>query len=208
MLFDTLGFTWDRAAIPQLAAHSVERACFQVHKLLPQHVWEAASLSGNPLPFSAVKTLVDGVILTGENSSHHNQVLGLAAGYRHLLKMVRDGRFAQNREVFLDLHRVVNGDPGASMGPEQSEVFDAGAAVLQSCTPVERATAFLALSALNGFFVEGGWPTCWVMMHGALVSAGVEAPSVASVAQEEFKALLARFRISKEATELIRCLAT
>ncbi|TAM85800.1 MAG: hypothetical protein EPN41_11375 [Candidimonas sp.] len=36
-LFDTLGFHWDRSAVPtSVASRSIERACFRFHKMLRQ----------------------------------------------------------------------------------------------------------------------------------------------------------------------------
>ncbi len=57
MLFDALGFRWDRSAIPtSIPSHSTERVCFRFHKMLPEFVWDASVLEGNPFTFPEVKT--------------------------------------------------------------------------------------------------------------------------------------------------------
>jgi len=47
-LFDLLGFRWARE--PDLfdaPRHSVERAVFRMHRMLPEYVWDAGVLEGN-----------------------------------------------------------------------------------------------------------------------------------------------------------------
>ncbi|TAM89993.1 MAG: hypothetical protein EPN41_02600 [Candidimonas sp.] len=47
-LFDTLGFHWDRSAVPtSVPSRSIERACFRFHKMLPEFVWGVGVLDGN-----------------------------------------------------------------------------------------------------------------------------------------------------------------
>lgn len=50
-VFEALGFTWDRSLVPaEVPAHSIERAACPVHKALPEFVWDASVLEGNPPP--------------------------------------------------------------------------------------------------------------------------------------------------------------
>lgn len=89
-LFDTLGFRWDRSALPtSIESHSMERVCFRFHKMLPEFVWDASVLEGNPFTFPEVKTLLDGVTVGGRKISDQEQVLNLAEGSKRLLAMVR-----------------------------------------------------------------------------------------------------------------------
>jgi hypothetical protein len=51
-LFDALGFRWNRSAVPTaVPVHSLERVCFRFHKMLPEFVWDASVLEGNPFTF-------------------------------------------------------------------------------------------------------------------------------------------------------------
>lgn len=78
-LFDALGFRWDRSAVPtSIPAHSIERVCFRFHKMLPEFVWDASVLEGNPFTFPEVKTLLDGVTIGGRKISDQEQILNLA----------------------------------------------------------------------------------------------------------------------------------
>lgn len=76
MLFDALGFRWDRSAVPTSApAHSLERVCFRFHKMLPEFVWDASVLEGNPFTFPEVKTLLDGETIGGRKISDQEQII-------------------------------------------------------------------------------------------------------------------------------------
>jgi hypothetical protein len=107
-LFDALGFQWDRSVVPHsIPTHSVERACFRFHKMLPEFVWDASVLEGNPFTFPEVKTLLDGVTVGGRKISDQEQVLNLAESSKRLLAMVRSGRFALSKSVFTELNGIV-----------------------------------------------------------------------------------------------------
>ena len=107
-LFTDLGFQWDRAAIPQdIPIHSIKRVCFRFHRMLPEFVWDASVLEGNPFTFPEVKTLLDGVTVGGRRISDHEQVLNLADSSKHLLAIVQNNRFALDKTTFCDLHRLV-----------------------------------------------------------------------------------------------------
>jgi Fic family protein len=107
-LFDALGFHWDRLAVPAaVPTHSVDRACFRFHRMLPEFVWDASVLEGNPFTFPEVKTLLDGVTVGGRKISDQEQILNLAESSKHLLTLVKAGRFALDKATFTDLHRIV-----------------------------------------------------------------------------------------------------
>jgi Fic family protein len=107
-LFDALGFQWDRKIVPTcVPAHSMARACFRFHKELPQFVWESGVLEGNPLTFTEVQTLLEGVTVGGRKVADQGQILNLAEGSRFLLAMVKAGRFTLSRAVFSQLHGIL-----------------------------------------------------------------------------------------------------
>jgi Fic family protein len=107
-LFDTLGFRWDRSLIPAIVpVHSVERACFRFHKMLPEFVWDASMLEGNPFTFPEVKTLLDGVTVGGRKISDQEQILNLADSSKRLLALVRGRRFVLDKATFTGIHALV-----------------------------------------------------------------------------------------------------
>jgi Fic family protein len=107
-LFETLGFRWDRSSLPQnVPQATVDRAVFRFQRMLPEYVWDAGTLEGNPFTFPEVKTLLEGVTVGGRKLSDQEQILNLAEGARRLIQMVRQKRFALDKEVFCELHEVV-----------------------------------------------------------------------------------------------------
>ncbi|AGX87437.1 Fic family protein [Candidatus Symbiobacter mobilis] len=107
-LLNVLGFEWDRSIVPtSVPVYSIERVCFRFHKMLPEFVWDASMLEGNPFTFPEVKTLLDGITVGGHNISDQEQVLNLAQSAKRLLVMVKSGQFSLSKPVFTELHSIV-----------------------------------------------------------------------------------------------------
>ena len=107
-LFSALGCHWNRSIVPaEVPTHSIERVAFRFHRMLPEFVWDASVLEGNPFTFPEVKTLLDGVTVGGRKISDQEQVLNLAKSSKHLLALVKTGQFAMDKATFIDLHGMV-----------------------------------------------------------------------------------------------------
>lgn len=121
-LFDALGFCWDRARMPaRVPAYSVERACFRFQRSLPEFVWDAGVLEGNPFTYPEVKTLLDGVTVGGHKLSDQDQILNLAKSAKRLLALVKNGTFALTRPVFCELHGLVAREEALEWGHFRGE---------------------------------------------------------------------------------------
>jgi Fic family protein len=121
-VFETQGFRWDRSLVPTaVPVHSVERAAFRLHKALPEYVWDASMLEGNPFTFPDVQTLLDGVTVGGHKISDERQVLNLAESARELLRLVRAGRFALDKPTSDHLHAIIARDEAFDAGRFQGE---------------------------------------------------------------------------------------
>ena len=107
-LFSALGFHWNRATVPgAVPTHAMERVAFRFYRMLPEFVWDASVLEGNPFTYPEVKTLLDGVTIGGRRISDQEQVLNLAASSRHLLALVKAGKFSIDKAAFTELHQLV-----------------------------------------------------------------------------------------------------
>ena len=107
-LFAELGFHWNRSSIPAFTTKlSIERVCFRFHRMLPEFVWDAGVLEGNPFTFPEVKTLLDGITVGGRKISDQEQILNLAESSRHLLALLKTARFALDKTTFCGLHGIV-----------------------------------------------------------------------------------------------------
>lgn len=107
-LFAVMGFRWDRSAVPAVVpTHSIERVAFRFHRMLPEFVWDASIIEGNPFTFPEVKTLLEGVTVGGRKVSDQEQILNLAESAKHLLILVKTGKFLLNKSSFTEMHALV-----------------------------------------------------------------------------------------------------
>jgi hypothetical protein len=107
-LFDSLGFYWDRGSVPTDVPHaSVKRALFRFHRMLPEYVWDAGVLEGNPFTFPEVKTLLEGITVGGRKLSDQEQILNLAESSKCLMSMVGGGEFSLDKPTFCRLQGMV-----------------------------------------------------------------------------------------------------
>src|SRR5437899_10232318 len=107
-LFDTLGFEWDRDVFPrQVPRASQERVLFRFRKILPEYVWDAGVLEGNPFTFPEVKTLLEGVTVGGRRLSDQEQILNLAESSKALLDLVKQKTFRLDKTTLCGLQALV-----------------------------------------------------------------------------------------------------
>lgn len=117
ILFDALGFKWDRNAIPNtIPVYSLERVCFHFYKMLPEYVWAAGVLEGNPFTFPEVKTLLDGITVGGHKLSDQDQILNLAESTKILLKLVKSRCFTVNKQIFIELNNIISRNESLEWG--------------------------------------------------------------------------------------------
>ena len=121
--------------------------------MLPEYVWDAGVLEGNPFTFPEVKTLLEGVTVGGRKLSDQEQILNLAR-FTPDAALGERGRFTPFAT-----------EPGAV---RLNEVFANGVRSLQQnvSNPFERATAFFLFGSLQQFFFDGNKRTSRFMMNG------------------------------------------
>lgn len=106
-LFETLGFKWDRSLLPAIGkTNSLSRVTFRFQKMMPEFVWDAIVIEGNPFSYPEVKTLMDGITVGGRKISDQEQVLNLAAAAKELLNLVRSSKFALSKDVFTKINSL------------------------------------------------------------------------------------------------------
>ncbi len=107
-LFDTLGFQWNRDSVPrEVPRASLERVVFRFRRMLPEYVWDAGVLEGNPFTFPEVKTLLEGVTVGGRKLSDQEQILNLAESSKYLVDLVNNRDFTLDKSTFCSLHALV-----------------------------------------------------------------------------------------------------
>lgn len=158
-LFNALHFHWDRSALPTIVPiYSIERVSFRFHRMLPEFVWDASVLEGNPFTFPEVKTLLDGVTVGGRKISDQEQVLNLADSAKHLLTLVKTNQFTLTKARFTELHRIVARNEALEWGvfrgegQETNYTPDVGLGEQGKYTPMPTQAG---ASELNRVFQEG-----------------------------------------------------
>ncbi|MCL5974579.1 MAG: cell filamentation protein Fic [Gammaproteobacteria bacterium] len=109
MLFAALGFKWERPAIPiSPPIHSIERVAYRFQRMLPEFVWDASILEGNPITFPEVMTLLDGVTVGGRKILDQDQVLNLINCSKHLFRLIKSGEFELSKSIFIELDFILS----------------------------------------------------------------------------------------------------
>ena len=209
-LFDTLGFQWDRDSVPrELPRASLERVVFRFRRMLPEYVWDAGVLEGNPFTFPEVKTLLEGVTVGGRKLSDQEQILNLAESSKYLVDLVKNREFKLEKSTFCSLHALMARnealeatEPGAV---RLNEVFASAIRSLEQNVPnpFERATAFFLFGSLQQFFFDGNKRTSRFMMNGVLMTEGIDAVSIPAVRAAEFNSRMVDFYTSRNGTEMM-----
>jgi Fic family protein len=119
---EALGFAWDQSAIPRyIPSFSVERAVWRFQRSLPEYVWDAAVLEGNPFTYPEVQTLLDGITVGGRKISDEQQVLNLAEAANELLRLVKIGEFRLTKEISDRLQYLIARDEALESGHFRGE---------------------------------------------------------------------------------------
>jgi hypothetical protein len=83
------------------------KVVFRFHRMLPEYVWDAGVLEGNPFTFPEVKTLLEGVTVGGRKLSDQEQILNLAESAKSLMDLVKNREFTLDKSTFCSLHALV-----------------------------------------------------------------------------------------------------
>jgi Fic family protein len=122
MLFDVLGFEWDRAQADYALPHrSKDIVCFDFHKNMVEFVWDAAVLEGNPCTMPQVQTIMSGITVGGIRISDQDQVANLARSCKKLHSLVKEDAFQCDRTTFLMLHKILAREEALEWGVFRGE---------------------------------------------------------------------------------------
>ena len=117
-----LGIHWNREVFPLVIQASTPiRAVKRFQKSLPQFVWEAAQLEGNPFTFPEVQTLLDGITVGGRKLSDAQQILGLRDSMRLLCEEVLAGTFKPSRKMACSFNGLIARDEALEWGHFRGE---------------------------------------------------------------------------------------
>ena len=120
-LFEILGFSWSRAAVPAGQSTSVDRAVFRYKQSLAEFVYDASALEGNPFTYPEVQTLMEGVTVGGRKLSDQQQVQNLVDAAKELFMLVKGNAFSLSKPVSDSLHKIVAKEEALEWGHFRGE---------------------------------------------------------------------------------------
>lgn len=106
---DETGVTWDRSAVDWslLESSTVERVRARFRDSLPEYVWDAAALEGNPYTLPEVQTLLEGITVTGHRIADQNQILALNDGFNLVDELLGRDEFRLDKATSDSVHAKI-----------------------------------------------------------------------------------------------------
>ncbi len=126
--------------------------------MLPEFVWDASMLEGNPITFPEVKTLLDGVTIGGRKITDQEQVINLIKSAKRVLALVKTSQFQLNKAIFIEIHALTASNEALEWGvfrgegQEQHYTPDVGLGQRGRYTPLPTVPG---APKLNQIFEEG-----------------------------------------------------
>ena len=227
-VYEALGFGFAPCGFASASVTDRARATFRANKVLAELVYDTTALEGNPFTFPEVQTLIDGITVGGHKVTDADQVLNQAESWRELLSLVRDDEFTLDLAVACRLHALVARNEALSWGefrtghvgisgtehepPDSTKlpaIFERGREALGQIDDLHtRAMCTFLFVSLNQFFWDGNKRTGRLLMNGELLSNGHDAITVPAKRREEFNRKMVEFYDSKDASEMMRFLAS
>lgn len=183
-------------------------------KLLPDMVFNMASLEGNPFTYPEVQTLLEGITIGGHKLSDEQQVLRIRDGWNFIFESVRKDKININKELFNSLNGIVAKDEALISGmfrngqvriggtdfiPPKAEelenIFQQELQVLieRSKSNIDLAFDIFLWGALNLFFYDGNKTTSRLVANLILIFNGQGIFNIKVKNRLEFNTLMVDF---------------
>ncbi len=104
---DIFGFSWNQPKLPAETPVSVKQVVFRYMTALVKFVFDASALEGNPLTKPEVKTIGDGLTVSGHRWADVQQVQNLFDASNELTNVVQSGTFRLDKHTSDRLHALV-----------------------------------------------------------------------------------------------------
>jgi len=185
-----------------------------VKKLLPDVVFNMASLEGNPFTYPEVQTLLDGITIGGHKLSDEQQVLRIRDAWNFLFNKIRNKEAELNLSLFNEINGVIAKDEALICGsfrtggvriggtdfipPAAEELEDTFnkefPIIIERCNnATELAFEIFLWGALNQFYYDGNKRTSRLIANLVLISNGQGIFNVKAKDRLEFNTLMVEF---------------
>lgn len=198
-----------------------------VKKLLPDVVFNMASLEGNPFTYPEVQTLLEGITIGGHKISDEQQILSIRNGWNYLFDIVirNDAsididKFNRFNDIVAKEEALISGTfrngqvriAGTEFVPPRAEelenIFESELPkLIERCkSKTELAFEIFLWGALNQFYYDGNKRTSRLVSNMVLISNGQGIFNIKVKDRLEFNTLMVEFYNTREADNIFKFL--
>lgn len=192
-------------------------------KLLPDTIFNMASLEGNPYTYPEVQTLVDGITVGGHKVSDEQQIYDLRDSWNYLYDLISSDKFQLTKDTFDRINLIVAKNEALVSGKFRSSQVRIGGTeylppkaeylegifcnelpeIIERCeSKRELAIEIFLWGALNQFYYDGNKRTGRLVANGVLLSNGQGILNVKAKDKLEFNQLMIEFYETKKADNI------
>jgi len=210
-----------------MPALETKQLLMMVEKLLPDVVYNMASLERNPFSYPEVKTLLDGVTIGGHKLSDEQQVLRILEGWKFVFEAVLNNRISIDIGTFNKLNEIIASDEALISGkfrtgdvriggtdflPPKAEVLgsvfsDELSIITERCkSKVDLAFEIFLWVSLNQFYYDGNKRTARLVANIILISKGQGIFNIKVKDRLKFNILMVEFYNTRNADNIFEFL--
>lgn len=212
-------------------ALDTKKLIFLVKKLLPDVVFNMASLEGNPFTYPEVETLLDGITIGGHKVSDEQQIFNIRNGWNYLFDLVYKNDTYLNVSslytIFNKFNEIVAKDEALISGafrngqvriggtdfiPPKAEELESIfrnelPQLIERCkSKTELAFEIFLWGALNQFYYDGNKRTSRLVSNMILISNGQGIFNIKAKDRLQFNTLMVEFYNTREANNIFEFL--
>ncbi|AGK95723.1 Fic family protein [Clostridium pasteurianum] len=198
-----------------------------IKKLLPDVVFNMASLEGNPFTYPEVQTLLDGITIGGHKVSDEQQVYRIRNGWDYLFDILKQKSITIDINMFNRFNDIVAKDEapisgtfrtgqvriaGTEFMPPKAEELDniftsELSELIKRCkSKTELAFEIFLWGALNQFYYDGNKRTSRLVSNVVLIANGQGIFNIKAKDKLQFNTLMVEFYNTREANNVFEFL--
>lgn len=210
-----------------MPALDTKKLLMMVEKLLPDVVYNMASLERNPITYPEVKTLLDGVTIGGHKLSDEQQVLRIWEGWKFVFDTVLNNRLSIDMATFNKVNEIIAEDEALVSGkfrtgdvriggtdfiPPKAENLESifeeelGTIINRCKSKVDLAFEIFLWVSLNQFYYDGNKRTARLVANMILISGGQGIFNIKVKDRLKFNILMVEFYNTRDADSIFEFL--
>lgn len=216
-------FNRDKTYEDIFPALETKKLIMLVKKLLPDVVFNMASLEGNPFTYPEVQTLLEGITIGGHKVSDEQQIFNIRNAWDFLFDIVKQNKINIDVDIFNRINYLVAKDEALISGEfrngqvriagtefippkadELENIFKNELPILiERCkSKTELAFEIFLWGALNQFYYDGNKRTSRLVSNMILISNGQGIFNIKAKDRLQFNTLMVEFYNTREADNI------